>query len=141
VLAPMVLASATLRLPLEAKGVPEPGAIRAALWRAHHARHDPGDSSASDADAAARKRELVRMINERKQRGESPAAEFRALQDVLEAYRRRNAEALERLSHEATALQAQSAQASVIDDRTWSFALHEPAAIGALHDAVRVALC
>lgn len=140
-LAPMVLASATLRLPLEAKGVPEPGAIRAALWRAHHARHDPGDPSASDADAAARKRELVAMINERKQRGESPAAEFRALQDVLDAYRRRYAEALERLSHEATALRAQSAQASVIDDRTWSFALHEPAAIEALHDAVRVAIC
>jgi hypothetical protein len=140
-LAPMVLASATLRLPLEAKGVPEPGAIRAAMWRAHHARHDPADPLASDAAAATKKRELLAMIKERKQRGESPAAEFRALQDVLDAYRRRHAEALERLSHEATALRAQSAQASVIDDRTWSFALHEPAAIGALHDAVRVAIC
>jgi hypothetical protein len=140
-LAPMVLASATLRLPLDAKGVPEPGAIRAALWRAHHARHDPSDPSVSDVAAATRKRELVAMIQERKQRGESPAAEFRALQDVLEAYRRRHAETLERLSHDATALRAQSAQAGVIDDRTWSFALHEPAAIVALQDAIRAACC
>ncbi|MFN9975313.1 MAG: hypothetical protein ACK58T_36025, partial [Phycisphaerae bacterium] len=130
-----------LRLPLDAKGVPEPGAIRAALWRAHHARHDPSDPSVSDVAAATRKRELVAMIQERKQRGESPAAEFRALQDVLEAYRRRHAETLERLSHDATALRAQSAQAGVIDDRTWSFALHEPAAIVALQDAIRAACC
>lgn len=138
VLAPMVLASATLRLPLEARGVPEPDAIRAALWRAHHARHDPADPSASDTDAAARKRELVAMINERKQRGESSAAEFRALQDVLDAYRRRHAGTLQRLSHEATALRAQSAQASVIDDRTWSFALHEPLSLDSMNRLVEV---
>lgn len=135
-LAPMVLASATLRLPLSADGVPEAGAIRAAAWRAHHARHNPGALSASDADAAARKRELVAMINERKRRGESPAAEFRALQDMLEAYRRRHAEALETLSREAAALRAQSAQASVIDDRTWSFALHDPAALASMNRLV-----
>lgn len=136
-LAPMVLASATLRLPLSADGVPEAGAIRAAVWRAHHARHNPADPAATDAAAATRKRELVAMIEERKQRGESPAAEFRALQDVLEAYRRRHAGALENLSYEAAALRAQSAQASVIDDRTWSFALHEPAALASMNRLVQ----
>ncbi|HEX8875955.1 MAG TPA: hypothetical protein VF777_04345 [Phycisphaerales bacterium] len=135
-LAPMVLASATLRLPLEAKGVPEPGAIRAAVWRAHHARHDPGDASVGDAATAARKRELVAMIDARKKRGESSAAEFRALHDLLAAHRQKHARALDALANAAASLRAQSAQASVIDDRTWSFALQEPGAIVRLYEAV-----
>lgn len=136
-LAPMVLASATMRLPLSADGVPKPGTIRDAIWRAHHARHDPADPALSDAAAAARKRDLVAMIEHRKKRGESSAAEFRALQDLLVAYRERHAATLTKLTRDAASLRAQSAQASVIDDRTWSFALHEPASITALHAAIR----
>lgn len=135
-LAPMVLASATLRLPLRADGVPEPGAIRAAVWRAHHARHDPADASIADAATAERKRELVAMIKDRKSRGESPSAEFRALHDLLAAHRQKHASALAVLTKQAAALRAKSAQASVIDDRTWSFALHDPAAIAGLRDAI-----
>jgi hypothetical protein len=133
----MVLASATLRLPLQAEGVPEPEAIRAAVWRAHHALHDPGDPSVGDVATATRKRELVKMIDQRKARGESPAAEFRALHDLLAAHRQKHADAIGALAGQAAALRANSAQASVIDDRTWSFALHEPAAIVGLCDAVR----
>jgi hypothetical protein len=138
-LAPMVLASATVKLPLRADGVPEPGAIRAAVWRAHHARHDPGDASVSDAASAARKRELVSMIDARKKRGESPSVEFRALHDLLAAHRQKHASALDALTTQAAALRAQSAQASVIDDRTWSFALHEPDAIERLCEAIDAA--
>lgn len=138
-LAPMVLASATLRLPLDAVGVPEPAAIRAAVWRAHHARHDPGDASVGDVATATRKRELVAMIEQRKARGESPAAEFRALHDLLAVHRQKHADALRALAREAAALRANSAQAGVIDERTWSFALHEPAAIVGLAEAIHAA--
>lgn len=126
-LAPVVVASATRRLPLGV-GAPTEEAIRAAAWRAHRARHDP--ALIGDREAGERKRAMVEEIA--RSRGGARAALFRRMHEMLAGARAAHAPELARLETEAAGLRARREEAAVAGDRAWPFALHEARAMRAL---------
>jgi len=135
-LAPMVGASATLRLDLPLpEGFTDPDR---AAWEAHHARHDP--AMLDEHAAAARKHELVRAIDERKARGEDPGALFEELQTILENTRESNERRLEALRRRARWAERYREIRAVANDRTWAYPLYGRDALVGLRDAVRDAL-
>lgn len=116
-LAPAAVVTATLTLPLEADVLP-PEAIDWAVWRAHHARHDP--LALGDRSAAARKAALLSRIRAAKKAGEDPAPAFRELHEMLDGLRADHAPALEHLGAEAARVRARRPEAAVLHDRTWA---------------------
>jgi len=135
-LAPMVGASATLRLDL-----PLPPAFTdpdRAAWEAHHARHDP--EMLDEHALARRKDELVRAIDEAKERGEDPGALFDRLQGVLGRTRDAHRPELDALRERARWAERFRDARAVARDRTWGYPLYGLKALVALRDAVRAAM-
>ena len=132
-LAPMVGASATLRLDL-----PLPESFTdpdRASWEAHHARHDP--DMLDEHARARRKDELVRTIDAMKARGDDPSGPFDELQSLLDRTRRDHGPELEDLRERAAWAQRFRAMRDIAADRTWAYPLHDHGALIALRDAVR----
>jgi len=133
-LAPQVVATATLTLPLpEASMAPE--AASKAAWRAHHARHHP--AALGDEEKEREKMRLVEAIRQAKARGEDPAELFRDMHELLTAQREEHAPELERLDRDARRARAAATSRDVAQDRTWPFPWHAQEDLSRLDRAVR----
>ncbi len=132
-LAPMVVASADVRLPLAEASLPEESDIARAVWLAHHARHDP--ALLGDPDAAKEKAGLVRRIAEQRRLGQHPRAEFSAMQTLLRRVRTNREALLRQFTQDGAALAAKRSESKRANDRNWSFALQPASSLGALRDA------
>lgn len=118
-LAPAVVATATVRLPLLDAPVPTAAEVARARWLAHAARHNP--AVLNDADAAAAKHLALATM-----RGANPAARlsaYRAAHAELDAYRANHADELARLTAAAAHLEHLRAAAGPALRRTWAFPL------------------
>ncbi len=140
-LAPSVVATATLTLDMDAAG---PAAteedVHSAVWRAHHARHDP--ALLGDADAAARKRELLGEIASAKRAGDRRAAadSFARMQTLLRSARQSGREIIVDLDRRAEQAREAARDADVVFDRTWPFPLYSDAQLEELRSAIVRAL-
>ncbi len=133
-LAPAVIASATLLLPLDAHDIPTPDDIARAQWIAHHARHDP--ALLSDAAAARQKQSLLADVRAARDSGADARPAYLRLQQFLTDYRSAHADQLGALAAEARSLAERRAEAEVIADRTWPFPLHPRESLEALRDSL-----
>lgn len=132
-LAPTVMISADLHLPLQPPGV----TLRAAAdahWRAHRADHDP--AIIGDAATATAKRTLVEKIAQRRAAGERPLDDYRKMHAVLADYRTRHAGTLTELKLSAKRLSAAVATREIATDRTWAFPLYPAEALADLRSAI-----
>ncbi|MEM7622126.1 MAG: hypothetical protein AAF235_02870 [Planctomycetota bacterium] len=120
-LAPAVVATATL-LPLLDVSPASDRDVADAVWRLHHARHDP--ALLGDADAAKKKQELLRYIHAAKASGHETAAHFRELHELLGAVRNAGAGVLEELAAEVRRARQSNADAAVASDRTFPWPMH-----------------
>ena len=137
-LAPMLIVSATLTLPI-GNGAPTEHDLHAAVWRAHHARHHP---SVLGCDGAQAQRDaFVKEIARARHAGDDPGPAFRTLHDALAEYRDAERDRLAALDAQAESLRARRDAGEIADDRTWAFFLHDPAALTRLDDAIRRAVC
>lgn len=132
-LAPAVVATATVRLPLLDAPVPTAAEVARARWLAHAARHNP--TLLNDADAAiAKQRALASM------RGADAAARltaYRAAHAELDAYRAKHADELASLTAAAARLEHLRAAAGPALRRTWAFALAPAQSLVDLESRVR----
>lgn len=133
--APMVVASADLRLPLATAQVATEQEIGRAVWLAHRARHDP--ALLNDAAAGRQKAAILEQIAAHKRAGETPAAAFAELHALLERARSQGAGVLGALEANAARLHGQRAEALLAFSRTWSFALQTPESIGAMFEKAK----
>ena len=136
-LAPTVVATADLRLPIKGPEV-TPEQIARATWEAHYARHHP--EVIGRADLEAEKRVLVERIAEDRRAGRDPLPSYRALQSMLERYRAACGTELRTRAERAQTMRTMGDEAAVAHDRTWSFALYDTGALIALDEKVRHAL-
>jgi hypothetical protein len=141
-LAPMTVVTATRVLPLADAPPPSRAEIASAVWRAHHARHDP--AMAGDHGRAAQKKALVKEIaaigwsREKAVRG-ARAEKFEQLQDLLTAYREEHREWLLNLAADAGALHRRADEAEIVGDRTWAFPLYPGSAMASLREEIGAA--
>jgi hypothetical protein len=130
-LAPVALATATLRLPL-GDDLPDPADIDRARWLAHRARHDP--ALLGDAPAASLKADLVARTDAARRRRDRAEARrlYRELHALLETARTGHPAALADLESRAAESAAARHAAALAADRTWPFPLHPAEALRAL---------
>lgn len=133
-LAPAVVASADVRLPIQTRtaGIHE---LARAQWRLHRARHDPG--MLGEPNAAEQKNALVERIASRRAAGEHPLDDYRALHRLLDEVRSRRADELEGFAREVGRAERDLASAAVAQDRSWPFPFHDPEILAALRRAIR----
>lgn len=133
-LAPTAVATADAHadLGLDPDELPDPAQ---AVWRAHHARHDP--AMLGDDDDAERKRELVARIDAIKHAGDDPAEAFAELHTLLAETRDRHADRLAELDKEATEAQHLAGVRSLALDRTWPWPVLADETLDALHHGIR----
>lgn len=140
-LAPSVVATATLRLDFhELPGVrntPTPRQIADARALAHRAAHDP--TLLGDAERGRRKRELAAEIAALPRNSRERYTLYRRMHDLRDEAVEAHAETLKQLHTEAEALATRQHQASIIDDRTWSFLFHTPDALASLRREIDTA--
>lgn len=129
-LAPTTVATATARLPFDARhgGVSQTHA-RKASHAAHHARHNPG--LLDDEHASHAKRELVDRIARSTDRAER-AVLFRDMHTLLDRVRSEGGSRLADLERAALDARRRAAEQSVVAERTWPFPLYPDATLNAL---------
>ncbi|MBL8745912.1 MAG: hypothetical protein JNK58_06095 [Phycisphaerae bacterium] len=132
-LAPTVMVSADVRLPFEEASVSESEVARA-VWRAAHARHDPG--LAGRDDLVPRKRAMVETIRSLRERGEDARAVYLEMHRMLATYRDQERGRLGDLRDEAEKQVARLASAGIAGDRTWAFPFHRAETLTALRDGL-----
>lgn len=135
-LAPAVVASATLTLPLSSAPPADPADALRARWRAHHARHHPAELG--DHWAHQRKAELLQQIASAADDRRAAALAFEQLQLLLASYRKEHAAQLADLDRHAKELHDRAQQDRIALDRTWPFPLHARDSLLALAQAVRL---
>lgn len=134
-LAPMVVATATLHLPFPDRHTPSSREIDHARWAARRARHDP--ALLGDHEAARARRTLVERIASIPRRDRAARAEAFARLHALEAQARlRHADRLAELEARARTLRARRAEAAIIEDRTWPFPYFPAADLRRLADRI-----
>ncbi len=131
--APAVMTTATRTLSIQGD-IPTPAAVQEARAKAHKAKHDP--SLVGDAETADAKRQLLKTIDEMKERGQNPSPLFREMQELLTAYRERRAGDIAQLEERAEQLERRAGDAAIAHDRTWAFPLYERAQISSLCDQI-----
>ncbi|MHC4217661.1 MAG: hypothetical protein ACYSU7_04310 [Planctomycetota bacterium] len=134
--APIAVATATLRLPLDGSGPDEPE-VAAALHAARRARHDP--ETAADlggGSPGAAKRAMLAAIDEAPRRSPERLALFLKMQEQLAALRERHAAPVIRAEERANAARQHAAEAPIARRRDWPFPLYPQEMIDALADAV-----
>lgn len=134
VLAPAAAASATRLLRFPGVAAPTPEEIRATLWRANHARHDP--ASLGDDVAASEKAALLAELQALPRRSPARREVFQRLQQVLTRVRSSRAPELEALREHAAGLKQARGVASIVHDRTWAFPLLDAASLQGLREEI-----
>lgn len=129
-LAPMTLATATLRLPLLSDAPPTEREVAAGAWAAHRAAHDP--SMLDDPRGADAKRELLARIGAAPRNSDERSALYREMHALLDRSRAEHAAELARLRDAADALRRRHDAAGLANDRTWAFPLHPRASLESL---------
>ena len=137
-LAPKLVVSATMTLPLADGPAPTAQEADEARQHARRARHDP--SILNDHATAEAKAGMLREIEERKASGASPAPVFARMKALLADYAQRHAQALAELDARAETSARLAGERDIIADRTWAFALHEPGSLEALDAKIARAL-
>ncbi|MCA9297695.1 MAG: hypothetical protein KDA28_01435 [Phycisphaerales bacterium] len=100
--------------------------VEQAVWRAHHARHDP--ALLGDAQRAARKRDLVERM--RRADGHRARSEvYGEILDLLDTMRREHREALDGFRADVESAMRRRRERLLRIDRTWPFPLHDDASI------------
>lgn len=134
-LAPTAVVTATRYLPFPPMPAAEP--LATALWRLHHARHDP--ALLGDPTAAERKGELVHQIAAAKAASKDPKPLYRAMLSLLERARDEHADGLQAVAAAADRSRALANEQSLRRDRTWPFPLHGEVALRALQHEINTA--
>lgn len=134
-LAPIAVATATMTLPLAGGAIVSAREAARARWLAHHALHNP--AAVGDGARDAQKRALLQRIEALKKAGQAPGDAFAALHRFLAAYRSERAADLRALERKADEAARALAARELLEDRTWAFFLHEPAALESLREAIR----
>lgn len=137
-LAPGIVASATLRLPLREGPTPDPARAAASAWRVHHARHHP--RLLGDDDRQRERDALVRRIADAPRGSSERRRLFAALRDVLNAARSQAAPEIDSLQRKALDEHERLRDMDCVLDRTWPFALHDAGALRAMSERVRSAV-
>lgn len=133
--APMGLVTASVRLDL-GRGEPVSREDAAkAVWRAHHARHDP--EMLGRSDLAKKKRALVDAISLERERGGNAGPRYADLTGLLRSFRDEARDGLKTLERDAEDALSRVAEADIIADRTWPFVLHSRATVLALRSRIR----
>jgi len=132
-LGPVAMATADAPLPLPGADVDSADAARA-VWRAHHARHDP--ATLDRPDLADAKRAMVSSIAAADRGSADRARLFHRMHDLLDGYRADAAEDLASLDEAAARTAQLAASRHVVTDRSWACALHDRATLDRLRDAV-----
>ncbi len=128
-LAPAVVVSADLHLPLPGAGVTRSDVARA-VWHAHSARHQPllvGDHAAGKEKAG-----LVDAIARAPRRSAERARLFHSMHEALASYRTSHESQIQDCELRADELKALFATAAIAGDRTWAFPLHDDTALQAM---------
>jgi hypothetical protein len=133
-LAPTVVASANVYMPMEAGPLPTPEEISRAAWFAHRVKHDP--ALAGDDLRAAEKGRLLAEIAGAMERGEKAAEHYRRMHTLLAEYREAHASALAAAGEKAASLAGSAALSGVVYDRTWSFALLPEGVVRGLREQI-----
>ena len=133
-LAPVVTATATLRLPLDHLAKHDRDIDRAA-WLAHAAGHNP--ALLGDDAAAQEKERLLGEITNAKAAGTDPARAYREMHELLERTRRDHATAIGDLKTNAAEAAMLRGSEEVAQDRTWPVFLHDLSMVGELADQMR----
>jgi len=133
-LAPSAVVSATMRLDL-GFGSMTPEDAQALIALGHRARHDPG--LLGDGDAANAKRRLVDEIAALECGDPARHALYRQMHTLLEKARESNGEQLASIDARVEVARSVLRSREAVTDRTWSFVLHEDAAIERLCSCVR----
>lgn len=136
-LAPIVGITADVYLDLD---LPELPSTADAIWKAHHAKHDPsmlGDDSASQSKA-----QLVEAIRDSKARGErsESAKLFAQLQKLLVHTRREHAEELAQLDQAVDDARSLESITDISQDRSWAFPLYSDQQLESLKASIVDAL-
>lgn len=132
-LAPAVVATATVRLPLLDAPVPTAAAVARARWLAHAARHNP--ALLNDPEAAHAKDLALAAIRTDSKPDRLTA--YRALHAELAAYRGQRSEELARLDATAARLATLRAAAGPALRRTWPFPMAPRQSLAELESRVR----
>lgn len=136
-LAPGVIATATLRLPLRDGPLPNAQRAAKAAWRLHHARHHP--EMLDQDDRQRRRDEIVKAIAEAPRRSAERHRLFGDLRSVLHDARDAGETTLDAMREDAEAERERLRDMERVLDRTWPFALHDDAALRDLDAHVRQA--
>lgn len=129
-LAPMAMATATLRLPLDGYLPSRRIITRADLRRV---AFDPERRDGHISDA---KRELLAAIDAAPRGTSARRERFRDLMRYIESARMREADTLERLRTDVAASRESVAAAEVARSRTWPWVLHDSATVTALRETI-----
>ncbi len=135
-LAPSAVVSATLRLDL-GFGAMTPDDAHRQIALGHRARHDP--ELLGDDQAARAKRRLVDEIAALERGDPARQALFVQMHAMLEKVRAAKGEQLSGLDARGEVARAVLRSREAVTDRTWSFVLHDGAAVGELCRQVREA--
>lgn len=135
-LAPMVVVSADVTMPIEFTGT-RLEEIERTVWLAHHARHDP--SAIGDTAGAEAKRAMLHKLASTNDRAERRRL-YEELHAMLAAHRSRHGDALFAIERAATEQRAQAGQARIAQRRDWPAILYPVAAMDDLAARIEQAL-
>ncbi|MBT8486239.1 MAG: hypothetical protein KJO43_11705 [Phycisphaerae bacterium] len=132
--APVVVATANMRLPFDAGSDQDPPNVPAAVAAAHRHWHDPEPGSMRPGPVKAK---LLAAVAATERRTPARRAAFRRLHETLAELRAKHADALTRSAARATTAKRTEADLVIAARRDWAFPLYPPEMIDALAAEVR----
>lgn len=136
--APMIVVSADLFLPGEPETAVTARDVDEAVWRAHHARHHPGD--VGDVSGAGRRAELLAAIHNTRRASAERTASYRELHRFLAERRDMNAGELAVLDSRAARIRAIAAWQRSSSGRFWPAFVYPEELLSGLRLSVTAAI-
>ncbi len=137
-LAPGVIATATLRLPLRDGPLPDAKRAAKAAWRLHHARHHP--EMLGQEDLQRERDRIVQAMREAPYASMERRRLFAQMRELLLEARERGSDKLDIMQAEAERDRERLTDMECVLDRTWPFALHSVESLRELDAHVREAV-
>ncbi|MBA4028716.1 MAG: hypothetical protein C0475_06225 [Planctomyces sp.] len=137
-LAPAVLATATVTLPLSSRAPLRRADLWHAQWKAHAAAHSPG--LLGEQGAERQKRALAAMASDRSRPADQRRAIYERMHELIGAVRRARRDKLDEYTGRAAELRQRLGAQGVAHDRAWPFALHSPEDLDELSRRIAEAL-